>query len=246
MSKLKQNFYRLTGLKKTKTYVETGTFYGINLEEVVNEYENIHSIEIEKKWIEYNKKKFKGKNNINLIEGDSSIKLPELCFEIKDEATFFLDAHYSGEGTGYKEKTSPIIKELEAVFNRTNKKDIIIIDDSRLFGKITIEGSDDHPYYKRAELDWTSIPFENIEKVIPKELKILQNHNNSLSHGKEDQLIVCNISLFRTIVIKIYQFFVLINSKLSSFKKIVRHYFFLFIKSFLPEKIYNNIKSYFK
>ena len=57
MSKLKPNFYRLTGLNKTKTYVETGTYYGINLEKVVNEYENIHSIEIEKKWIEYNEKK---------------------------------------------------------------------------------------------------------------------------------------------------------------------------------------------
>ena len=158
----------------------------------------------------------------------------------------FLDAHYSGEGTGYKEKTSPIIKELEAIFNRKNKKDIIIIDDSRLFGKITVEGRDDHPHYKRAELDWTSIPFENIKKVIPKELKIIQNHNNSLSHGKEDQLIVCNISLFRTLVIKIYQFFVLINSKISSFRKIVRHYFFFFIKSLLPERVYKNIKSYLK
>ena len=54
MSKLKRNFYRLTGLNKTKTYVETGTYYGINLEEVLDEYENIYSIEIEKKWIDHN------------------------------------------------------------------------------------------------------------------------------------------------------------------------------------------------
>ena len=246
MSKLKPSFYKLTGLSRTKTYVETGTYYGLNLEEVMNEYENIYSIEIEKKWIEYNKKKFEGKNNIELVEGDSSTKLPELCFGIEDEATFFLDAHYSGDGTGYKEKMSPIIKELESIFNRKNKKDIVLIDDSRLFGKITIEGSDDHPYYKKAELDWTSIPFENIKKTIPEDWRILNNYKNSLSFGKEDQLIVCNISLSRTVMIKIYQFCILINSKLVDFRKIIRHYFFLFIKSLLSDKVYKNIKSYLK
>ena len=51
MSKLKPNFYRLTGLMKTNTYIETGTYYGINLNEVANEYAQIYSIEIENKWI---------------------------------------------------------------------------------------------------------------------------------------------------------------------------------------------------
>ena len=51
MSKLKPNFYRLTGLSKTNTYIETGTYYGLNLEEVVDEYKQIYTIEIEKKWV---------------------------------------------------------------------------------------------------------------------------------------------------------------------------------------------------
>tara|TARA_B100001996_G_C18659127_1_gene592383 strand:- start:119 stop:859 length:741 start_codon:yes stop_codon:yes gene_type:complete len=246
MSKLTPNFYKLSGLNKTKTYIETGTYYGLNLEEVLNEYRTIYSIEIEKKWIEYNKKKFEGKKNIKLIQGDSSLKLPELCFEIKDEVTFFLDAHYSGEGTGYKEKISPIIEELESIFNRKNKNDIVIIDDSRLFGKITVEGSDDHPYYKRAELDWTSIPFENIKKLIPPKWKILNNYKNSLSFGKEDQLIVCNISLLRTAIIKIYQYGVLINNKFISFRKVIRHYLFYFIKLLLPDRVYKKIKDFLR
>ena len=108
MSKLKPNFYRLTGLMKTNTYIETGTYYGINLNEVANEYAQIYSIEIENKWINYNKKKFEGFQNINLIEGDSTTVLIELCKEINNASTFFLDSHYSGEGTGYKNKTSPI------------------------------------------------------------------------------------------------------------------------------------------
>ena len=246
MSKLKNNFYKYTGLDKTKIYIETGAYYGINLEEVVTEYDVIYSIEIENKWVKYNEKKFKDKKNIKIIEGDSSSKLPELCKEIKDEVTFFLDAHYSGEGTGYKEKISPIIQELKSIFERKNSKDIVIIDDSRLFGKISIEGSDDHPYYKKAELDWSHIPLESIQKVIPKKWMIINNYNNSLSFGKEDQLIVCNISLFRKYIIKIYQFCLLIKNKFTKSRKLTRHYFFILVKTVLPGKLYKKIKNFFK
>ena len=239
MSKLKPNFYRLTGLSKTNTYIETGTYYGLNLEEVVDEYKQIYTIEIEKKWVEYNEEKFEDKNNIQIIEGDSSVKLPELCSEIEEGVTFFLDAHYSGEGTGYKEKTSPIIKELESIFYRKNNKDIILINNLRIFN----ERSFNQNNYKKAVLDWTLIPLENIKKTIPKDWKILYNHNNSLSFGKVDQLIVCNISSFNMIFIKIYQLFLTINSKLNSLKKITRHYLFLFIKAIFPDKVYKKLKN---
>lgn len=248
MSKLKPNFYKLTGLSKTNTYIETGTYYGINLQEVMNEYKQIFSIEIEKKWVEYNKEKFENKNNIQIVEGDSSVKLPELCTQIEEGVTFFLDAHYSGEGTGYKEKTSPIIKELESIFHRKNNKDIVVIDDSRLFGKISIEGSDDHPYYKKAVLDWTSITLESIKKTIPKDWKILYNYNNSLSFGPVDQLIVCNVSSLIMIFIKIYQFFVfiintsrnLIKTKQTNLRKMIKH----LIKILLTDKAYKKIKDF--
>ena len=239
MSKLKPNFYRLTGLSKTNTYIETGTYYGLNLEEVVDEYKQIYTIEIEKKWVEYNEEKFEDKNNIQIIEGDSSVKLPELCSEIEEGVTFFLDAHYSGEGTGYKEKTSPIIKELESIFYRKNNKDIILINNLRIFN----ERSFNQNNYKKAVLDWTLIPLENIKKTIPKDWKILYNHNNSLSFGKVDQLIVCNVSSLNMIFIKIYQLFLTINSKLNSLKKITRHYLFLFIKAIFPDKVYKKLKN---
>jgi len=241
MSKLKPNFYRLTGLMKTNTYIETGTYYGINLNEVANEYAQIYSIEIENKWIEYNKKKFEGFQNINLIEGDSTSVLIELCKEINNASTFFLDAHYSGEGTGYKNKTSPIISELESIFNRHNYKDIVIIDDTRLFGKISVEGSDDHPYYKKAVLDWRSITLDNVLNKIPKEWTVLKNTKNSLSFGKDDQLIVCNISDTRKFVIVVYQLLVTIGFKMIHLKKIIRHYFFYFLKLLIPNNIYKKL-----
>ena len=231
MSKLKPNFYRLTGLSKTNTYIETRSYYGLNLEKVVDEYKNLYSIGIEKIFID--------NENIQIIEGDSSVKLPELCSEIEEGVTFFLDAHYSGEGTGYKEKTSPIIKELESIFYRKNNKDIILINNLRIFN----ERSFNQNNYKKAVLDWTLIPLENIKKTIPKDWKILYNHNNSLSFGKVDQLIVCNVSSLNMIFIKIYQLFLTINSKLNSLKKITRHYLFLFIKAIFPNKVYKKLKN---
>ena len=62
------------------------------------------------------------------------------------------------------------------------------------------------------------IPLENIKKTIPKDWKILYNHNNSLSFGKVDQLIIC-VSSLNMIFIKIYQLFLTINSKLNSLKE---------------------------
>ena len=242
MSKLKPNFYRLTGLSKTNTYIETRSYYGLNLEKVVDEYKNLYSIGIEKIFID--------NENIQIIEGDSSVKLPELCSEIEEGVTFFLDAHYSGEGTGYKEKTSPIIKELESIFYRKNNKDIILINNLRIFN----ERSFNQNNYKKAVLDWTSIPLENIKKTIPKDWKILYNHNNSLSFGKVDQLIVCNVSSLNMIFIKIYQFCVfivnrtmnLIKTKQTNLRKVIRHYFFYFVKILLSDKVYKKIKDFLK
>ncbi len=242
MSKLKPNFYRLTGLSKTNTYIETRSYYGLNLEKVVDEYKNLYSIGIEKIFID--------NENIQIIEGDSSVKLPELCSEIEEGATFFLDAHYSGEGTGYKEKTSPIIKELESIFYRKNNKDIILINNLRIFN----ERSFNQNNYKKVVLDWTLIPLENIKKTIPKDWKILYNHNNSLSFGKVDQLIVCNVSSLNMIFIKIYQFCVfivnrtmdLIKTKQTNLRKVIRHYFFYFVKILLSDKVYKKIKDFLK
>ena len=242
MSKLKPNFYRLTGLSKTNTYIETRTYYGLNLEKVVDEYKNIYSIGIEKIFIE--------NENIQIIEGDSSVKLPELCTQIEEGVTFFLDAHYSGEGTGYKEKTSPIIKELESIFHRKNNKDIILINNLRIFNDKIFNQKN----YKKALLDWTSIPLENIKKTIPENWKILYNHNNSLSFGKIDQLIVCNVSSLNMIFIRIYQFCVfiinrsmnLIKTKQTNLRKITRHYFFYLIKILLTDKAYKKIKDFLK
>ena len=244
MSKLKPNFYRLTGLSKTSTYIETRTLYGLNLKKVIGEYKNIYSIGIEKKLIELTKKNFDVNDNVEIVEGDDSIKFSEKCVEIKNEATFYLDAFCSVDNISFKEEATTLISELETVFNRKNMKDIVLINNSKFLQNTT----DRKGFFQDHK------QFNSIRKVIPEEWKILQNDNNSLSYGKKDQLIVCNISLFRIIMIKIYQFCYLIyskfknyiKSKLTDSRRIARHYFYYFIKLLLPDRVYQKMKSFLR
>jgi len=244
MSKLKPNFYRLTGLSKTSTYIETRTLYGLNLKKVIGEYKNIYSIGIEKKLIELTKKNFDVNDNVEIVEGDDSIKFSEKCVEIKNETTFYLDAFCSVDNISFNEEATTLISELETVFNRKNMKDIVLINNSKFLQNTT----DRKGFFQDHK------QFNSIRKVIPEEWKILQNVNNSLSYGKKDQLIVCNISLFRIIMIKIYQFCYLIyskfknyiKSKLTDSRRIARHYFFYFIKLLLPDRVYQKMKSFLR
>ena len=46
---------------------------------------------------------------------------------------YWLDGHYSGEGTGIGDIASPIINEIEIIMSKNIEKYCIIIDDLRLF-----------------------------------------------------------------------------------------------------------------
>ena len=77
--------------------------------------------------------KFRGDPGIELHHGDSASLLPGIIPNITSPIVFWLDAHYSGGGTG-GENICPVLGEVDAVFTRNNPDDIILIDDARLFG----------------------------------------------------------------------------------------------------------------
>lgn len=49
---------------------------------------------------------------------------------------FWLDGHYSGEGTAKGDKETPILEELKCILNKNDYKHVILIDDARLFGNV--------------------------------------------------------------------------------------------------------------
>ena len=78
MPNLTKTFYDLTKNIKTNHYIETGTYMGNGIKSVLQNYNNIHSIELSEKWYNYNVEQFKMNVNVSMYLGDSKKILPEL------------------------------------------------------------------------------------------------------------------------------------------------------------------------
>ena len=126
-----------------KTFVETGTAGGLMVRAVRRTFPKIISIELFDELYENARKMFVDDKNITIIHGDSGEKLIEILPNITEPVFFWLDAHYSGEGTAKAAIETPIVKELLTIFARKNKKDVIMIDDARCF-----DGTHDYPTLK--------------------------------------------------------------------------------------------------
>lgn len=187
---LTKQFYELTKQQKTNIYIETGSYMGNGIKEVLPHYKKIHSIELSKKWFNYNLEQFKNNHNVKIHLGDSKNILPKLLAEIDEPVTAYLDAHYSGKFTSFGEEETPLLFELEILKNRIYD-DIIIVDDCRLLGKSGICGRNTNDLiYPRMSFDWSNITIESIYSLLKPNYKIIDNLNRQYSTGAKDQLIL--------------------------------------------------------
>jgi hypothetical protein len=115
-----------------KTFVETGTFQGENIRKLEPYFDILYTIEIDPK-LHAEAKARHPSVKIRYVLGDSSVELRKISKEIQQPALFYLDAHFSGEGTGRGSKDVPLIEEME-ILGKRNHPDCIIVDDLRLFG----------------------------------------------------------------------------------------------------------------
>lgn len=121
-------------------FVETGTAGGETVDAMEPIVRKIFTIEVDDALFELAKNKYKDKKNITVMHGDSGELLPELLDKLHEPALFWLDGHYSGDGTSKGILNTPVIKELEAIFKHSIKNHVILIDDARCF-----TGNDDYP-----------------------------------------------------------------------------------------------------
>ena len=121
-------------------FIETGTFQGDMVYAVRSVFDRIYSIELDDKLYERAKKKFSKYNHISILHGDSADVLPEILDHIKEPCLFWLDAHYSAGITAKGELVTPILQELDYIFDHPVKDHVILIDDARDF-----EGKNDYP-----------------------------------------------------------------------------------------------------
>jgi hypothetical protein len=114
-------------------FVETGTYLGIMVNALRNDFQKLYSIELSEILYRRAVKIFADDRKINIRLGDSGVVLPQVVAELTEPALFWLDGHYSGGVTGKADIETPIMRELEHVFNHPIKKHVILIDDARLF-----------------------------------------------------------------------------------------------------------------
>jgi hypothetical protein len=137
------------------SFIETGTFYGQTINAIRKEFKDVLSAELYEPLYEYNKKAFSNIDNVTIYLGDSSSMLTLMIKESTGRILFWLDGHYSGNGTACGDIESPILTELDIIKNDGNIDHCILIDDARLF-----TGTDGYP-----TLDET---FNKILEINPK------------------------------------------------------------------------------
>jgi len=144
---LKRN--AVTAIKKyarifrISTFIETGTLYGAMIHVIKDDFEKIISIELDIKLANRARELFSKYGHITIIQGDSGIVLKDVLADIDSPCIFWLDAHYSADKTARGKKDTPIMEELECIFNHSVKNHVILIDDV-----IDFNGKNDYPKLK--------------------------------------------------------------------------------------------------
>src|SRR5207245_3027677 len=78
--------------------------------------------------------------HVGILNGDSGQLLSAILRELRAPALFWLDAHYSGDGTAKAAIETPILSELTSILSHAIRNHVVLIDDARLFN-----GLNDYP-----------------------------------------------------------------------------------------------------
>lgn len=161
--------------KYSEVFVETGTLSGAGITAALQSgYTKVISIELDEKLYNQAKNNFANISNVELVCGDSGIVLGDSIKDIDENITFWLDGHYSGEGTAYGIAEFPLIQELTHIKNHHIKTHTILIDDIRCWRDYS--------------------PELNFEKVIEFVLSINENYSFYYAEGYiKDDVLVCKV-----------------------------------------------------
>ena len=114
-------------------FVETGTYQGDTVYAMRRVCKRIFSIELGKELAKKARLRFSRNANIQILEGDSTVILPQILKSIDTPCLFWLDAHFSGGITVAGSSPTPILDEVKAIIEHPVRRHVVLVDDSRLF-----------------------------------------------------------------------------------------------------------------
>lgn len=117
-----------------RTLVETGTYTGGTIERTKAHFDEVFSIELDRRLAAAAARRFRGDRHVHVLQGDSGAVLPEILRRIDRPALFWLDAHYSSGITAWGADDTPVVRELTAIMSHPVAGHAILVDDARLFG----------------------------------------------------------------------------------------------------------------
>jgi hypothetical protein len=114
-------------------FVETGTYRGETTLALRGAVRRCVTIELDSVLHAAARETFAGMADVELLLGDSGTLIRDVLARLDEPALFWLDAHYSGAGTGRGSEDSPILGELDSILGHRIRDHIVIIDDAREF-----------------------------------------------------------------------------------------------------------------
>jgi len=117
-----------------KAFVESGAYLGDTLAAMRPLFNRLMSVELSPVFARRAGARFAGDDTITIIEADSASGLAQAFAMIpREPALIWLDAHYSGGPTAKGRENTPILDELRQIMEGRDGRDVILIDDARLF-----------------------------------------------------------------------------------------------------------------
>ncbi len=127
-------------------FIESGTYDGGTARNASPFFKEVHTIELYEPMFQKTKLQLRSFTNIKTYHGSSPEVFHKILPQLKGTVIFWLDAHYSGQGTALsfdnpsnQNAVTAIRQELEAIRKHNSSDCIILIDDMRGFGTIIDE-----------------------------------------------------------------------------------------------------------
>ena len=125
----------LANLNNARVFVETGTSSGKTTRWASKHFDSVFTIERSEDLYDLYHEDLARLKGVKPILGSSRDVLSGIVADIGErKAVYWMDGHWSGEGTAGEDDECPLLAELACLSDRMH--DIILIDDARLFLRV--------------------------------------------------------------------------------------------------------------